>query len=71
MIINWMKVPFHVWRWKTINLNTFLLDLSALPLIIIGAFLGIIIVKSLPEKAYRWFIIGMTLLAAVMMFVRR
>lgn len=71
MIINWMKVPFHVWRWKTINLNTFLLDLSALPLIIIGAFLGIIIVRNLPEKAYRWFIIGMTLLAAVMMFVRR
>jgi uncharacterized protein len=71
MIINWMKVPFHVWRWETINVNTFLLDLATLPLIIVGAYLGIIIVKRLPEKAYRWFIIGMTLLAAIMMFVRR
>jgi uncharacterized membrane protein YfcA len=71
MIINWMKVPFHIWRWRTINVDTFLLDLSTLPLIIIGAYLGVIIVKSLPEKAYRWFIIGMTLLAALMMFVRK
>jgi uncharacterized protein len=70
MIINWMKIPFHVWRWETITVNTFLLDLLTLPLIILGAYFGITIVKSLPEKAYRWFIIGMTLLAAVVMFIR-
>jgi uncharacterized membrane protein YfcA len=70
MVMNWFKVPFHVFAWKTININTFLLDLSMLPLIAVGAFLGVLIVKNLQEKAYRWFIIGMTLIAAVMMITR-
>jgi uncharacterized membrane protein YfcA len=69
MVMNWFKVPFHVFAWKTINANTFLLDLCMLPLIALGAFLGILIVKNLQERAYRWFIIGMTLIAAVMMVV--
>ena len=69
MVMNWFKVPFHVFAWKTINVNTFLLDLAMLPLIVLGAYLGILIVKNLQERAYRWFIIGMTLVAAVMMIV--
>ncbi len=69
MVMNWFKVPFHVFAWKTINVNTFLLDLAMLPLIVLGAYLGILIVKNLQERAYRWFIIGMTLVAAVLMIV--
>jgi uncharacterized membrane protein YfcA len=67
MATNWFKVPFHVFSWHTINLNTVLLDLSTLPLIILGAYLGIIIVKKLSERTYRWFIIVMTLVAAFFM----
>lgn len=70
MVINWLKIPFHIWAWKTITLETFLIDLAALPLIILGAWLGIIIVRNLKEQHYRWFIIGMTIVAAVMMIVR-
>jgi uncharacterized protein len=69
MVINWFKIPFHVWSWHTITLNTFLLDLCTIPLIAIGAYLGIIIVKKLPEKAYRWFIITMTVIAAMFMLL--
>jgi uncharacterized protein len=69
MVINWFKIPFHVWGWRTINWNTFLLDLTALPFIAIGAYLGILIVKNLNEKAYRWFIIAMTLVAAFFMLM--
>jgi uncharacterized membrane protein YfcA len=67
MVINWFKIPFHVWHWHTITWNTFFLDLTTVPLVALGAFLGVAIVKSLPERAYRWFIIGMTLIAAVFM----
>jgi uncharacterized protein len=70
MVINWFKLPFHIWGWKTINVNTFLLDLTTVPFIAVGAYLGIVIVKKLPETAYRWFIIGMTLVAAVFMIFR-
>jgi uncharacterized membrane protein YfcA len=69
MATNWFKVPFHVFSWHTINMNTVLLDLSTLPLILLGAYLGIIIVKKLSERTYRWFIIVMTLVAAFFMLV--
>lgn len=69
MVINWVKVPFHVWVWKTISWDTFLLDLLTLPVIAFGAWIGIIIVRNLSEGGYRWFIIGMTLVAAVFMML--
>jgi uncharacterized membrane protein YfcA len=46
-----------------------LFDLLTLPFIILGAYLGIIIVKRLSEKTYRWFIITMTIIAAIFMLV--
>lgn len=67
LVINWFKVPFHVFSWHTISLNSFLLDLATLPLIALGAFLGIVIVKKIKDRAYRWFIIAMTIVAAVFM----
>ena len=70
MVINWFKIPFHVFAWKTITIDTFYLSLATLPAIILGAYLGIGLVKIIPEKVYRWFIIGMTLLAAIMMLIR-
>jgi uncharacterized membrane protein YfcA len=69
MALNWFKVPFQVWGWKTITWDTLFLDLTTLPVIALGAWLGIIIVKKLSEGAYRWFIIGMTLVAAVFMML--
>ncbi|HEY0740409.1 MAG TPA: sulfite exporter TauE/SafE family protein [Chryseosolibacter sp.] len=69
MVINWFKIPFHVFAWNTISLDTFLLNLITIPVIILGAYLGILLVKNIPEKAYRWFIIMMTLVAAVFMLL--
>lgn len=69
LVINWFKIPFHVFVWETINWNTFLLDLATLPFIGVGAFLGIVIVKKIKDAAYRWFIIVMTVVAAVFMII--
>ncbi len=69
MVINWFKIPFHIWGWHTITVNTFLLDLTTIPLIALGAVVGVLIVKNLPENLYRWFIISMTVIAAVMMLL--
>jgi len=69
MAMNLFKVPFHVLAWHTITLQTFFLDLMMLPAILLGAFLGIRLVKLLPERIYRWFIIGMTMVAAVLMLL--
>ena len=68
LIINLFKVPFHISVWKTIDLNTFVLDLVMFPAIMIGAILGFKLVKLIPEKPYRIFIIASTALAAIKLF---
>jgi len=68
LIMNLFKVPFHITVWKTIDWHTFTLDLAMLPFITIGAFIGIKIVKYIPEKPYRIFILASTALAAIKLF---
>lgn len=67
LVMNLFKVPFHVISWKTITWNIFLLDLTTIPFIIAGGLAGIVIVKNLSEIVYRWFIIVMTVVAAIFM----
>jgi len=68
-VVNFFKIPFHLFVWKTIRPDIILLDLMTLPAILLGAWLGIIIVRNLSEKVYRTFIIITTLLAAVVMLL--
>lgn len=67
LFVNLFKVPFHIVTWHTITLNSFLLDLTTIPAIGLGAVAGIFIVRNIPEKIYRWFIIVMTLITAIVM----
>ncbi len=65
LLINLFKIPFHIWVWGTIDLQSFLLDLCTLPAIALGIFLGIRVVKWIPEQAFRYFVIVMTLLISL------
>lgn len=67
LVINVIKLPFHMFVWNTISVNTFLLDIILLPMIGLGAFLGIQLVRRIPEKSYRYFVIAMTGVAALVM----
>jgi uncharacterized membrane protein YfcA len=69
IIINLIKVPFHVLIWETIEWNTLFLDLTLLPAVALGAFLGIKIVERISDTNYRYFIIVMTILAALAMVI--
>lgn len=69
IIVNWFKIPFHVIVWHTITWDTLFLDLTTVPAVALGAFLGIAIVKRIPEVYYRWFIIGTTALASLVMLL--
>ncbi|MFA9454498.1 MAG: sulfite exporter TauE/SafE family protein [Candidatus Aminicenantaceae bacterium] len=63
-LVNVFKVPFHVLSWKTISLQTLALNLAMAPPLIGGLYLGIKIVKVIPEKAYRILVIVTTATAA-------
>ena len=67
-IINLSKVPFHIFSWETISRQSIILDITMIPAIAVGAFLGIYLVKLIPEKIYRIFIIITTVLSAFLLF---
>ena len=67
-IVNLSKVPLHVWSWKTITVNSFLLDVLVIPAVAAGTFFGIWLVRLLPEKFYRLLVIVTTLLSALLLF---
>ena len=67
LIINVFKVPFHIYSWESIDSDSFMLNLISLPFIALGAASGFYIVKRIADKHYRWFVIGMTAVAAVLM----
>ncbi|MEO0340124.1 MAG: sulfite exporter TauE/SafE family protein [Bacteroidota bacterium] len=64
-LINIFKWPFHVFVWKTISWPTFGLDVLGIPAIALGVWLGVVIIKRINEKTFRYFIIGMTFLIAL------
>lgn len=68
-IINLFKFPLHVFNWHTISWNSLLLDAVALPAIALGAFIGIWLVKKVSSQLYRWIVIVVTVLSAILMLV--
>ncbi|MCW3807162.1 sulfite exporter TauE/SafE family protein [Plebeiibacterium marinum] len=70
LILNLIKVPIHVFYWESITWQTFQLNLICLPILIIGAFIGKRIVKLIPEKAYRYFVLSVITLSAILLFFK-
>jgi uncharacterized membrane protein YfcA len=70
LFLNVFKVPFHLFVWNTINLNSLLINFITIPAILLGAYIGISISKKLSDITYRWFIIAITLLAAILMLLK-
>jgi len=70
LIINLIKLPFHIWVWHTVSMSSFTLDLMVLPAVLLGAWSGIRIVRLFSERYYRLFVIVMTLLSAIFLVIR-
>ncbi len=68
LIVNYLKIPFHVLVWNTITLQSLALDLTILPAIALGALFGVRAVRHIPEKVYRIFIMSVTSFAGIMLF---
>lgn len=70
LIINIFKLPFHVFVWKTISIDTFLIDLRLVPAIFIGFYAGIRLVKIIKEEFYRKMILVLTAIGALLILTR-
>ena len=68
-LVNWFKVPFHIWVWGTITVDTFMLNLMLLPGIVIGLYAGVKLVRIIKDDMYRQLILWLTAIGAVLIFI--
>ena len=68
-VINLFKLPFHIYMWETIDLSSLYIGLTLLPFLVLGFIGGLKIVNFFSDNSYRYFIILMTLIGAVVMLM--
>ena len=64
LILNWLKIPLFVWDGR-ISMASVKADLIMLPVIAAGAFIGIVILKKIPQKYFNLIIQLFALAAAI------
>ena len=69
LIINLTKFPLQLFVWHNISLHSLSIDLIAVPSIVLGAYLGLKVVKIIPEKTYRGFVILITAISAFLLLI--
>jgi len=68
-ITNLFKVPFHIWIWETITMDTIMLNLKLAPAIVLGFIIGAKVITYFSESFYRYFLIVMTGIGAILIFL--
>ena len=69
MVINLIKLPLQIFFWKNIGVQTLLMSATMIPAILVGAVIGVAVVRRVPEKPFRWLVIGMTFVAVIRLLV--
>ena len=61
LILNWLKIPIFIWEGR-ITMSSLLTDLCVLPVIAVSAFVGVVVLKKIPQK---WFNIVIQILIVI------
>ncbi|MBG7631558.1 MAG: sulfite exporter TauE/SafE family protein [Bacteroidetes bacterium] len=69
-IINVFKLPFHIFVWKTVTVDSLVINAFLIPGIVIGFLIGVALVKKINDKLYRNFIFVVTALGALIILFR-
>ncbi|WP_298341297.1 sulfite exporter TauE/SafE family protein [uncultured Algibacter sp.] len=69
-IINVFKLPFHFFVWKTVTKESLVLNLTLVPIIVAGFFLGARVVKLISNVNYRRFILIVTAIGGIIMLIK-
>lgn len=69
-IINVFKLPFHLFVWKTVDIQTLQLNAMLSPALIIGFILGIKLVKVIRNDLYRKLVLIVTAVGALIILFR-
>ena len=69
-IINIFKLPFHIFVWETITVESVVLNLKLITGILIGLLTGIQLVKYIKDDFYRKMILVLTAFGAIMILLK-
>lgn len=69
-LINIFKLPFHIFVWKTVTKETLILNSTLIPIMAIGFFVGVKIVKMISNINYRKFILFVTAIGGFILLFR-
>ena len=69
-LINLFKLPFHIFTWKTVTVKSLALNSIMIPVLFLGFFIGVLIVKRISNMNYRRFILFVTALGGLILLVR-
>lgn len=70
LIINLFKLPFQIFYWKNINMETLEVDLYLLPALALGFWAGVVWVGKIRDEQYRKLVIVLTLIGSVIMLLK-
>jgi uncharacterized membrane protein YfcA len=70
LIMNLFKLPFQIFYWKNITLETVKLDIVLVPSLAIGFVIGVFLVGKIRDEHYRKFVIVLTLAGSALMLFR-
>lgn len=68
-IINITKLPLQYFVWNNISSQSLRVDLLAIPFVMLGAYAGIKIVHRIKDPAYRWSVVVITFISALLIFL--
>jgi uncharacterized protein len=71
LVMNLFKLPFQIFYWKNITKHSLLTDLVLLPALALGFWAGLHIVKRIKDDSYRKVVIVLTLIGAMVIFLKR
>ena len=69
LIINIAKMPIQIFVWDNIFARNLLFGLTLVPVIVIGAVLGIFLIKKIPEQIYRKMVMVLTFISTLLLFI--
>lgn len=69
MILNYTKIPLQAFVWDNLTWAGIVLNLLALPFILLGGYVGIRLVKVLPEKSFKNLIMVLVVLSSIFMLL--
>lgn len=68
--INLFKLPFHIFIWKTITIESLQIFLLLVPGLVLGLFTGVFLVKKITDKLFRKMILILTAFGAFLLFFK-